>query len=119
MIIALNRQVVAHEVLQLARYRMAQTLVASPSAITAEWKLGDKGLEPTFQVDTGQCEFDLDEVRSLYVKTWGDSFPFELKTREDVVIEITKQIWSKYREVLSERLDGISSRWHGDKQEKD
>jgi len=119
MIIALNRAVVANEVLELARYRMAQTLSASPRAIKSEWRLGEHGLEPAFQVDTGLCDFDLAEVRTLYQQTWGEAFPEELKTREDVVVEITKQIWARYKDVLAERLDDLKSRWHGYTKEKD
>lgn len=119
MIIALTRAVVSTEVLDLARYRMAQILQASPRAISAQWVLGEHGPEPRFQVDTGLCAFDLNEVQALYKETWGTEFPEDLKTREDVVVEITKTVWSRYREVMADRLLGLKSRWHGFKKEKD
>jgi len=83
----LNTGIVANEVLEWSRYRIASVIQVHPSCVRAQWVRNDKG-----HVD---AVFDVDSTAAKGISA-------------EEIISVVQRVWNtEGKEMLSQRLEGL------------
>lgn len=86
--ILLNKEIVANEVMELARLKIAAALKIPPKIVDAEWKIEGGLATPSFTVDLNRVE----------------------GMTEDTVRQTLGATWRWLKGTLSERMEGLKQR---------